>query len=96
VTDFSWGYRLRGQLAYSNIFNLGFTAKPSLFWAHDVKGIAADGQFNEGRQTLGLGLGFEYQKRYNVDLNYVTYSNSAKWDPLRDRDYYSISFSATF
>jgi len=76
--------------------NLGVTVKPSVFWGHDVSGVSADGQFNEGRGTLGLGLGFEYKKMYSVDLGYVTYSNGAKWDPLRDRDYYSVSFSATF
>jgi hypothetical protein len=96
VTTNSWGYRLRGQLSYSNVLNLGVTVKPSLFWGHDVQGVSADGQFNEGRGTLGLGLGFEYHKRYFIDLGYVTYSNSAKWDPLRDRDYWSVAFSATF
>jgi hypothetical protein len=96
VTDFSWGYRLRTQLTYANALNLGFTFKPSVFWAHDVKGISPDGQFNEGRGTLGLGLGFEYHKAYSLDFNYVTYRNSAKWDPLRDRDYYSVSVSASF
>jgi hypothetical protein len=96
VTKNSWGYRLRGQLAYANAMNLGVTVKPSVFWGQDVSGVSADGQFNEGRGTLGLGLGFEYKKMYSVDLGYVTYSNGAKWDPLRDRDYYSVSFSATF
>jgi hypothetical protein len=70
--------------------------KPSVFWGHDVEGVSADGQFNEGRGTLGLGLGFEYQKAYFFDINYVTYKNGAKWDPLRDRDYWSASFSMTF
>ena len=96
VTPFSWGYRLRGQLAYANAFNLGFTLKPTLFWGHDVKGVAADGQFNEGRGTLGLTLALEYQKAYTFELGYVTYRNNAKWDALRDRDYYSASVSASF
>ena len=96
VTKNSWGYRLRGQLAYQNAFNLGFTMRPGLFWAHDVKGVSADGQFNEGRGTLGAQLGFEYKKAYTFELGYVQYRNSAKWDPLRDRDYYSASLSATF
>ena len=61
-----------------------------------MKGVSADGQFNEGRGTLGVGLGFEYQKAYSLDFSYVTYRNSAKWDPLRDRDYYSVSVSASF
>jgi len=96
VTSFSWGYRLRGQLAYANAFDLGFTVKPSVFWGHDVRGVAADGQFNEGRGTLGLNLGFEYAKAYTLDLGYVAYRNAAKWDPLRDRDYVSVSVSASF
>jgi uncharacterized protein DUF1302 len=96
VTPSSWGYRARAQLAYANAGNLGFTVKPALFWAHDVNGVSADGQFNEGRGTLGASLGFEYAKAYTLELGYVTYRNSAKWDPLRDRDYYSISFSASF
>jgi hypothetical protein len=96
VTPTSWGYRVRGQLAYANAFNMGFTLKPSLFWGSDVRGVSADGQFNEGRGTLGLTLGFEYQKAYNFELGYVTYRNTAKWDPLRDRDYYSASLSASF
>lgn len=96
VSENSWGYRLRGQLAYQNAFNLGVTMRPSIFWGHDVSGVSADGQFNEGRGTLGLSLGIEYQKAYNLEFGYVTYRNSAKWDPLRDRDYYSVSLSATF
>jgi hypothetical protein len=96
VTKTAWGYRLRGQLSYANVANLGFTAKPSVFWGHDVRGISADGTFNEGRGIMGLGLGFEYHKAYSLDLGYVTYRNNAQWDPLRDRDYYSVSVSASF
>jgi hypothetical protein len=95
VSKTSWGYRMRGQLTYANAFN-GVTVKPSLFWGHDVKGVSADGQFNEGRGTLGLGLGFEYLKKYFVDFGYVAYRNAAKWDPLRDRDYVSASLSVSF
>jgi hypothetical protein len=96
ISENSWGYRLRGQLAYQNAFNLGFTMRPGLFWGHDVRGVSADGQFNEGRGTLGATLGFEYQKAYSLEFGYVQYRNKAKWDPLRDRDYYSVSLSATF
>jgi hypothetical protein len=96
VSPYSWGYRLRGQLAYDNTFDTGVTVKPSLFWSQDVKGWSADGQFNEGRQVLGLGVGFEYQKRYTLEFNYVNYNLSAKWDPLRDRDYYAVVAGVTF
>ena len=96
VTRTSWGYRMRGQLSYSNIFDTGVTAKPALFYGQDVNGVSADGQFNAGRATLGLTMGFEYRKAYNLEFGYVTYRNAAKWDPLRDRGYYSTSLSATF
>ena len=96
VTRTSWGYRLRGQLSYANMFNWGVTGKPAIFWGQDVNGVSADGQFNAGRGTLGLTMGFEYRKAYNLEFGYVTYRNAAKWDPLRDRDYYTVSLSATF
>jgi hypothetical protein len=95
VTTNSWGVRVRGQLNYANMFQ-GITVKPSIFWGRDMSGVSADGQFNEGRQTVGLGLGFEYLKAYTLDFGYVTYRNAAKWDPLRDRDYATVSISASF
>jgi hypothetical protein len=96
ATPFSWGYRLRGELSYVDAFGMGVTLKPTLSWSHDVKGYSVDGQFNQGRQTLGLSLGMEYAKRYKASLGYVTYNHSADWDPLRDRDYYYASVSAAF
>ncbi|HLX24314.1 MAG TPA: DUF1302 domain-containing protein [Usitatibacter sp.] len=96
VTRTSWGYRLRGQLSYANIFDSGVTGKPAIFWGQDVNGVSADGQFNAGRGTIGLTMGFEFRKTYNFEIGYVTYRNAAKWDPLRDRDYYTASVSATF
>ena len=96
VTHTSWGYRLRGQLSYANVMGTGVAVKPAIFWGQDVNGVSADGQFNAGRGTLGATLGFEYRKAYTFELGYVGYRNAAKWDPLRDRDYYSASVSATF
>jgi hypothetical protein len=54
-----------------------------------------DPAFNEDRQTLGLGLKFSYQKKYTLDMNYVSYANE-NYDPLFDRDYYSAAVSVTF
>lgn len=96
ATPFSWGYRVRGELAYIDVFGSGVTLKPTLSWSQDVKGYSVDGQFNQGRQTLGLSLGMEYAKRYKASIGYVTYKRSAAWDPLRDRDYYYASVSAAF
>jgi hypothetical protein len=95
VTDLSWGYRMRARLDYDGLSGGALRVSPSLVWNHDVDGVAMDGQFIEGRQTLGLGLGFLWAKRYTVDLNYTWFADSA-YNPLMDRDYYSASLGVTF
>ena len=95
ITDTAWGYRLRVSMDYNNVMNSGVTVTPSVFWAHDVDGISIDPQFIEDRQTLGVGLKFNYNKRYVFDVNYVSYANDT-FDPLFDRDYYSAAVSVTF
>lgn len=96
VTKDAWGYRLLGQLTYNNVFGTGVQAAPRVFWSHDVKGYAVDGAFVEDRTVLGLGMKLSYDKRYTLDLSYNQYGNKAKFDPLRDRDYYSATFSMSF
>jgi hypothetical protein len=95
ITDLAWGYRVRARLDYDGAFDGAIRVSPSVVWNHDVDGVAMDGQFIEDRQTLGLGLGFNYAKKYTLDLGYTWYADSA-YNPLMDRDYYSASFSVTF
>jgi hypothetical protein len=95
VTDFAWGYRLRLSMDYNNVLNTGVTLTPSVFWLHDVEGVSMDPAFNEDRKTLGLGLRFNLNKKYILDLNYVDYDDE-NFDPLFDRDYYSAALSVTF
>jgi hypothetical protein len=96
VTNFAWGYRILGKLDYFNFMNTGVTVSPSLSLSHDVKGVSVDGQINEGRRILGLGVDFNYQKKYNLGIQYVQFSNKAKWDALRDRDYLTVNASMAF
>ncbi len=101
VTDFSWGYRIRASMDYNNVLNSGFTLTPSIFWADDVEGVSIDPAFNEGRQTLGIGLKATYNKKWAIEANYVSYANASvdgtdTYDPLFDRDYYSVAASVTF
>lgn len=96
VTPFAWGYRLRGQLEFPLIFDTPITFIPSLSLAHDVSGYSADGQMLENRVQVGLGSRFTYERRYNLDVNYVYFGDWAKYDPMRDHDYISMSISATF
>ncbi|MBK6452358.1 MAG: DUF1302 domain-containing protein [Proteobacteria bacterium] len=95
VTDVAWGYRLRVSMDYNNVMNSGVTVTPNVFWAHDVEGVSMDPTFIEDRMTLGLGVKFNYNKKYVLDLNYVSYDND-NFDPLFDRDYYSAAVSVTF
>lgn len=96
VTKFSWGYRLRGELEYPQFMGTPLTFSPSLSIAHDVSGVSADNQLNEGRFQTGVNMRFTYNQSYNLDLGYVHFADWAKYDPLRDHDFYSLSFSATF
>ena len=95
VTDSAWGYRLRVSADYLNVLNSGVTMTPSVFWSHDVDGVSMDPAFIEDRAVLGLGLKFTYNKQYVFDLNYVDYADEG-YDPLQDRDFYSVSISVTF
>jgi hypothetical protein len=96
ATPFSMGYRLRGQLTYADVWGSGLTLKPTLFFASDVSGYSVDGQFNSGRRAIQASLIGEFAKHWTVQLSSVTYSHSASWDALRDRDYYSASLKVSF
>ncbi|HEX4917111.1 MAG TPA: DUF1302 domain-containing protein [Limnobacter sp.] len=97
VTEFSWGYRLRTQATYRDVF-AGIDLIPSVAWSHDVDGWSPEpGQaFNEGRQSVGLGLGFEFDANTKAAINYTTFTNAADYDVLRDRDFVSLSVSYSF
>jgi hypothetical protein len=96
VTDNSWGYRLRLSMEYPGFLGTKATFYPTLSYSHDVSGYSVDNQFIEGRQTLGLSGRLNINKVHNIELNYISYADSAKYDPFRDRDFYSIVFSTTF
>jgi hypothetical protein len=97
VTEFSWGYRMRTQATYRDAF-MGVDLIPSIAWSHDVDGYSPEpGQaFNEGRQSVGLGLGFEFDANTKASINYTTFTNAADYDVLRDRDFISLSASYSF
>ncbi|MCZ8016901.1 MAG: DUF1302 domain-containing protein [Limnobacter sp.] len=97
VTDFSWGYRLRTQATYRDAF-MGIDLIPSIAWSHDVDGWSPEpGQvFNEGRQSVGLGLGLEFDANTKASVNYTTFTNAADFDALRDRDFVSLTASYSF
>ncbi|HEX4879918.1 MAG TPA: DUF1302 domain-containing protein [Limnobacter sp.] len=97
VTDFSWGYRMRGSATYRDAF-MGIDLIPSIAWSHDVDGWSPEpGQaFNEGRQSVGLGLGFEFDANTRASVTYTKFGNGADFDPLKDRDFVAFTASYSF
>lgn len=97
VTDFSWGYRLRTAATYRDVIG-SVDLIPGIAWSHDVEGYSPEpGQvFNEGRRSLGLSLGFEFNPNTRASIAYTRFANSAAFDPLRDRDFLSGTVSYSF
>ena len=71
LTEFSWGYRLAARLEFANAF-LGGNLAPRFAWAHDVKGVGPN--FNQGVKSQSLGLSWDYQRRWIVDVQATAYS----------------------
>jgi len=94
VDDFSFGYRVRAGLEYSNAF-AGINLTPNMAWSHDVEGTSPPPNFIEDRMALSVGVKADYLSTYQADISYTTYFG-ADYDELRDRDFISLSFSVAF
>ena len=98
TTDFSWGYRLRGNLTYSDVF-AGVNLSPGLAWSHDVAGHAPEpgGSFIEGRKSVGLLLTADYMNAYSATLAYNNYFGAKDGlNYLVDKDDVQLSVSYSF
>jgi hypothetical protein len=97
ATDWSWGYRLRASLEYSDVLP-GINLVPAVNWRHDVDGYSYDpqGPFQEGQQALGVSLTSIYMNDYSVELAYNAFFGSNDYSTLDDRDFASVSFKADF
>lgn len=97
ATDWSWGYRLRASLEYSDVLP-GVNLIPALNWRHDVEGYSYDplGPFQEGQQALGLSLTANYLNDYSVELAYNAFFGSNDYSTLDDRDFASVNFKVDF
>jgi hypothetical protein len=92
--DFSWGYRVRAGLDYSDVF-AGINLTPNMAWSHDVKGNSPPPNFIEDRMAFSLGVRADYMNIYRADVSYTTFFN-ADYNELEDRDFVSLSFSVAF
>ena len=95
ATSFAWGYRLQGELTYSDVF-AGVNLKPRVFWSQDVKGYSVDNTFVEDRRNLGLAVRADYNSRYYAELSYSRFNHNAKYDIFHDRDNYAAVLGINF
>ena len=92
--DFSWGYRVRAGLDYSDVF-AGINLTPNVAWSHDVEGNSPPPNFIEDRMAFSVGVRADYLSRYQADLSYTTFFG-ADYNDQEDRDFISLSFSVAF
>ena len=91
-TDFSWGYRLRASLDYSNVV-AGINLTPNLAFSHDVEGYIPN--FVENAKSFSVGLNADYANKYNASLSYTNFFDG-KYNTLVDRDFAAISVGVSF
>ena len=96
VSDSAWGYRMRAEWEYSDVF-AGVSLKPVLSWSHDVSGYAPEPgqQFNEGSKALGFSLEASYQQQYTATIGYQSFSGG-NHNILTDKDFVSVSLSVSY
>ncbi|EZQ17243.1 DUF1302 domain-containing protein [Pseudomonas sp. G11-1] len=91
-TDFSWGYRLRASLDYSNVI-AGINLTPNIAWSHDVEGYSPN--FVENAKSISVGVNADYANKYNASLSYTNFFDG-KYNTLVDRDFAAVSFGVSF
>lgn len=91
-TSNSWGYRLRANLDYSNVF-AGINLSPNLAWSHDVDGYGPN--FIEGAKAISLGLNADYKNAYTASLSYTDFFGG-EYNTITDRDFVALSFGVSF
>lgn len=96
-TSGAWGYKMRFSGDYPNVF-AGINLRPTISFSHDVDGTTPGPitNFIEDRKALGLSLDAEYQNTYTVSVGYTDFYGAEPYNQLADRDFYSLSASASF
>lgn len=96
-TSGAWGYKLRFAGEYNNVF-AGVNLRPTISFSHDVSGTTPSpiANFLEDRKALGVSLEGVLLNDYSVKLSYTDFYGAEPYNSLADRDYYSLSATASF
>ena len=76
----------------------GVNLHPTISFSHDVKGVTPGpiGTFLQNRKALGLSLEADYLNTYSMKVGYTDFFGAEPYNLLADRDFYSLSVSASF
>ncbi|MDX2479110.1 MAG: DUF1302 domain-containing protein [Desulfuromusa sp.] len=93
----SWGYRMVAKLDFNNAIG-AVTLSPRIAWAQDVIGTTPGpgGNFVDGRKTVTLGLGANYQNQWTADLSYTDYFGADRYNLVNDRDFVAFNVKYSF
>lgn len=96
-TSGAWGYKMRFSGEYNNVF-AGVNLRPTISFSHDVYGVTPGPitNFIQNRKALGLSLEAEYLNTYTVSIGYTDFYGAEPYNQLADRDFATISASASF
>ncbi|MGL1833974.1 DUF1302 domain-containing protein [Rhodocyclaceae bacterium SMB388] len=75
TTRSSWGYRLLARADYANALGAA-TLSPRIAFVHDVNGRSPT--FNEDAKAVTLGLGINYQQKWQADIAYTSFFGGKK------------------
>ena len=91
-TDWSYGYRVRASLDYSNVI-AGINLSPNVAWTHDIEGYGPN--FTEDAKSISVGVNADYGNKYGASLSYTDFFDG-KYNTAVDRDFLAASFSVSF
>ena len=107
-TENAWGYVVAGRFEYNNAIG-AVNLIPRISFGQDVDGTSPGpgGNFIEGRKALTVGLAFQYQFNWELDLSYTDYFGAAidgdsaaatagRYNPLGDRDFFAATIKYSF
>jgi len=96
VTADSYGYVVRANLAYSDVF-AGVNLKPEISFKHGLSGYGPQpgAAFNEDEKTVSMSLTADYLNQYSVQLAYTDFFGG-DYNAIEDRDFLSLSASMSF
>lgn len=93
VTEWSYGYRLRGALTYKDVLP-STVISPSVAFRHDIQGFSQN--FQEDQMSVTAAVSATYQQKYTAELGYTNFFGPNEFSIIDDRDFASLAFKANF